>query len=267
MIRERLRAELTKRGWRAPEGVSLLYYKGSRSFGYDEEPLIRGAVEKIGHNTLLNFERLATLWQQVRYLDRSGIPGCFAECGVWKGGAVGLMALSHLHSSPVPSRHLHLFDSFEGLPQPNKAKDGVSAIEYSEGIEDGKLDPHFRCVGPLQVNRDLLEGQLRYPPDLLHYHVGWFQDTIAQTANGLGDIALLRLDADWYDATKLCLETLYEKVVPGGVVVIDDYGHWEGCRTAVDEFIANLNEPVLLNHIDYGGRYWVRVRRSSSVAK
>ena len=155
MIRERLRSELTKRGWRAPEGVSLLYYKDSRSFGYDEEPLIRAAVDKIGHNTLLNFERLATLWQQVRYLrPLQRIPGCFAECGVWKGGAVGLMALSHLHSSTVPFRHLHLFDSFEGLPQPNKEKDGGSAIEYSESINDGKLDPHFRCVGPLQVNRN-----------------------------------------------------------------------------------------------------------------
>jgi len=74
----------------------------------------------------------------------------------------------------------------------------------------------------------------------------------------MGPIALLRLDGDWYESTKICLDGLYNHVVPGGVVVIDDYGHWEGCRRAVDEFIAGSKHPIFLNHIDYTGRYWIK---------
>jgi hypothetical protein len=93
---------------------------------------------------------------------------------------------------------------------------------------------------------------------LIHYHVGWFQDTLPHDAQALGAIALLRLDADWYESTAVCLKYLYPKVAKHGVVIIDDYGHFEGCRRAVDEFLASQRAPILLNHIDYTGRYFVK---------
>jgi hypothetical protein len=95
-----------------------------------------------------------------------------------------------------------------------------------------------------------------YPSELIKVTVGWFQDTVPNAGSSMGPIALLRLDGDWYDSTKVCLNHLYGKVSRYGVIVVDDYGHFDGCRKAVDEFIAQLGIPVLLNHIDYTGRFW-----------
>jgi len=171
-----------------------------------------------------------------------------------------MMALSHMSSSPHPVREMHLFDSFEGLPEPRSEKDGVEAVEYSGQRAGGALTSIQQCVGTLQENRDLLENRVRYPSALLYYHVGWFENTLPKVAPAISKIALLRLDGDWYESTRVCLQYLYSKVVHGGVVVVDDYGHWEGCRKAVDEFLQSLPEPVLLNHIDYTGRSWVRLK-------
>jgi hypothetical protein len=259
-IREAIAPVLVRQGWRAPHGTPLKGLNGGEPFGYDEELQIRQAATKVSLNTMATFERLATLWQQVRYLDRYKIPGALVECGVWKGGSAGMMALAHTASSASPFRELHLFDSFEGLPEPRFDKDGNAAVEYSGQRGGGGLNPIHQCVGTLPENRDLIEKEIGYRKDLVNYHVGWFENTVPPAGNMIGQIALLRLDGDWYESTRVCLQNLYPKVAAGGVVVIDDYGHWEGCRKAVDEFLSTMKEPVLLNHIDYTGRYWVRMK-------
>jgi O-methyltransferase len=252
-------ASLVRNGWRPPRGTPPEFLPGGKPLGYDEENLIREAVQRISGHTMSSFERLATLWHQVRYLDRYQIPGALVECGVWKGGSSAMMALAHLASSPVPCRPLHLFDSFEGLPEPRRESDGREAIQYSSNRAGGNLVSIQQCVGTLAENRQLLQDEVAYPEKLLQYHVGWFENTVEEAAPKIPQIALLRLDGDWYESTRTCLVHLYPHVVRGGVVVIDDYGHWEGCRKAVDEFLASLSEPILLNHIDYTGRYWIRV--------
>jgi len=73
-----------------------------------------------------------------------------------------------------------------------------------------------------------------------------------------GKIALLRLDTDWYESTAHELKHLYPLLVPGGVIIIDDYGHWEGARKAVDEYITAEKLPLLLNRIDYTGRIGIK---------
>ena len=89
--------------------------------------------------------------------------------------------------------------------------------------------------------------------------MGWFQDTVPRDARSVDKIALLRLDGDFYDSTRVCLENLYPRVVKNGLVVIDDYGDWQGCQRAVDEFLAADGQPILLNRIDYlGARYWIK---------
>lgn len=262
-LKERLweglvRPELARRGWRrslcSPTDETSLLAR----FGFDEEEAIKRAVGQVRGNTMMSFERLASLWQQVRYLDRYGIEGAFVECGVWRGGAVGMMALAHRQAPGSPRRHLHLFDSFEGLPEPRADVDGREAADYARQQAGGQLRPIRECVGPLDDNRQLLERDLGYPASLLHYHVGWFEKTVPADADGLGPIALLRLDGDWYESTKICLDHLCARVVRGGVIIIDDYGHWEGCKRAVDEFLAASGEPALLGHIDYTARYWVK---------
>jgi O-methyltransferase len=245
-------------GCRPPFGIPLSRLALRGHFGFDEEEQSKAAAARVACHTMTTFERLASLWEQVRYLDRSAIAGDLVECGVWKGGAVGMMALAHLAGGP-PRRALQLFDSFAGLPEPKADVDGEAALRFAKQRGSGKLESIERCVGPLADNRRLLEEEIGYPTELLHYHVGWFEETLPRDAPALGPIALLRLDGDWYESTRVVLRHLYEKVVPGGVVVIDDYGQWEGCRRAVDEFLSTLAEPVLLHHIDFSARYWVRL--------
>jgi hypothetical protein len=108
------------------------------------------------------------------------------------------------------------------------------------------------------VNRELLENTIGYDPTYLHYHQGWFQETLPREAHKTGEIAILRLDGDWYASTSICLDYLYHQVVSGGFVIIDDYGCYEGCKKAVDEFMELQGIQLYLNRIDNEGRYWIK---------
>jgi hypothetical protein len=249
---------LGRRNWRPAGMIPLGPHYLQADFGFEEETAAKRAAHIVLNNTMVSFERLATLWQQVRYLDRYEIPGSLVECGVWKGGCVGFMALAHLHSHKKPFREIHLFDSFQGLPQPDRNVDGCDATQLAKGTADGECVPIDCCVASLEENRRFLADKIGYPSELTKFNIGWFQDTLPKVSASMGPIALLRLDGDWYDSTKLCLNHLYGKVSPHGIVVTDDYGHFEGCRKAIDEFIGDLGKPVFLNQIDYTGRFWVK---------
>jgi O-methyltransferase len=249
---------MIRAGWRPVGGTPLQEpYLRAHSY-YDDEDEIKKDLCIVRDHSMISFERMATLWQQVRYLDRCGVAGALVECGVWKGGAIALMALAHMRSSRPPVRPLHLFDSFKGIPQPSGNIDGEAAIRFAAGRAQGVLESIGKLVSPIEESRLLLTAKIAYPEELIHYHQGWFQNTLPRATNELGDIAMLRLDGDWYESTALCLKHLYSKVVKSGVVVIDDYGHYEGCRRAVDEFVSRLTVPILLSHIDYSGRYFVK---------
>ncbi|MGH7782071.1 MAG: TylF/MycF/NovP-related O-methyltransferase [Candidatus Binataceae bacterium] len=249
---------LGRRNWRPAGMIPLRSDYLQATFGFEEEAIVKEAARIVLNNTMVSFERLATLWQQVRYLDRYEISGSLVECGVWKGGCVGLMALAHLHSHKKPFREIHLFDSFQGLPQPDRKVDGIDAIELANGKADGACVPIGNCVAAAEESRELLIHKIGYPSELIKFHVGWFQDTLPKGGVLMGPIGLLRLDGDWYYSTKLCLTCLYGKVSPFGIVITDDYGHFAGCRKAIDEFIGGLDRPVFLNHIDYTGRFWIK---------
>lgn len=165
-------------------------------------------------------------------------------------------ALAHMSSGP-PRRDVHVFDSFEGLPEPEARHDGPIGLEYSKDGGSGRLQSIGRCVSPLENVQRLLGEIIRYPLELTHYHVGWFQDTVPKDADSIERIALLRLDGDWYESTKICLDGLGHKVGSGGIVVLDDYGKFPGCRKATDEYLSKLTPVPFLNHIDPGGRYFI----------
>jgi O-methyltransferase len=249
---------MIRSGW-IPSGSSPLNdFQLSARFGYEEEREIKQAVRIVKSHTMTTFQRLASLWLQVRYLDRYSVTGSMVECGVWKGGAAGLMALAHLQSHRPPLRELHLLDSWEGLPEPQAGVDGAGAEAYANGRASGSLTSIGQCVSSPEEAADLLEQRIGYPGELVRYHKGWFQDTAAKSAGEVGDIALLRLDGDWYESTRVCMDQFYPRVRKYGVVIIDDYGYWEGCRRAVDEYLAQLAEPVLLNYVDSSCRYWIK---------
>lgn len=223
---------------------------------YDDELAAREVIALVEGRTMLSYQRLVTLWQQVSYLDAAGIPGALVECGTWKGGASALMALAHQRSGRT-HREVHLFDSFEGLPEPDHTRDGEMAVRYASERASGMLRSIGKCVGALEDNKHALHVIAEYPPTLTRYHIGWFQDTLREVPPIEGGIALLRIDGDWYESTKICLAQLFPLVNSGGIVVIDDYGKWIGCRQAVDEFQSSLPRRMFLNHIDAAGRYFI----------
>lgn len=113
-------------------------------------------------------------------------------------------------------------------------------------------------VADLETVRRLLVDDIGYPAASLFIHPGWFQHTLPSVAPDLGPIALLRVDGDWYDSTRVVFECLYDQVVSGGLVVIDDYGHFSGCRKATDEFMTAKGITSYLHYVDYTGRYFCK---------
>ncbi len=185
----------------------------------------------------------------VDYVNTAKIEGDIVEIGVWKGGSMLAMMLAHERGGPnTLPRTFHLYDTFQGMTAPTDLDtdmDGVSATVLMEKFTDNIV-----CKSPLEE----VKGNIEHHTDIVpQYHVG---DILKNTFIP-EKIAVLRLDTDWYESTKHELETFYDSVVPGGIVIIDDYGHWEGCRKAVDEFLESRPEIVLFS-ADYTGRWFVK---------
>jgi hypothetical protein len=188
---------------------------------------------------------LMTTYDCAAAIERDGIEGDVAECGVWAGGTIGLMA-SVSKRAGDSQRTFHLFDSFEGLPQPSVHDVDVLAefhndhpeLELDDGGDPSALTAIGACAAPLEAVDHLFDEVLEIDRNRVVIHKGWFQDTVPAAAGTIDRLAVLRIDGDWYESTKVCLEWLYERVADGGYVLIDDYDEFSGCRRAVDEFLA-----------------------------
>ena len=244
-------------------GYDLSFTKKSEQSGHDLAEEGGEKIRLVRAHTMLPHGRLLSLYQQSVFCEIANIPGSFVECGTWKGGAIGLMALAN-QAYAAERRHLHLFDSFEGVPEPDQAVDGAEAQRLVQSVGagvEGRLIPVkglYDTERALEACRELLEEKIGYDANYVHYHKGWFQHTLPRDSAEVGPIAILRLDGDWYESTRICLEYLYDKVVPGGFVIIDDYGWYEGCKKAVDEFMKRENINAFLSTIDNAGRYWIK---------
>ena len=213
------------------------------------------AMFRIRRATMTSPQRCRLLWEQCRETFEKELPGSIVECGVWRGGSTALMALAARHRGEA--RDFHLFDSFEGLPEPS-AKDDQASIDYSGGRSSGKLAPIDQCVADLPRVKRFLFEELKLDPSRFHFHVGWFQNTVPAVAPGFGDIAILRLDGDWYESTQVCLEHLYPKLRPGGVIILDDYFAWGGCRKATDEYREQHGIKSPITRIDVDACCWIK---------
>lgn len=244
------------------------YRKVPKMLGYELEEEAVANIAIVRKNTMLSYPRLTCLFNQVAFCEKNSIEGAFVECGVWKGGAIGLMALANLKYGKV-KRDLHLFDAFDDICEPDAEKDKGVAFEELEQLGfkhkmAGKLIPIKGIYagigghGTIEECEKLLLEKIKYPKNNIIFHKGWFQNTLPLNASKIGPIAILRLDGDWYASTKVCLENLFDQVVSGGFVIIDDYGHYEGCKKAVDEFIHEKKLNVFLHFVDYTCRYWIK---------
>jgi O-methyltransferase len=153
-------------------------------------------------------------------------------------------------------RTLYLFDTYEGMTAPQEVDRTIKGQAASEMLKTQPKDSSWIwAMGPLDGVKQVMQGT-QYPSEKIVYVKGPVEETIPEKAPA--QIALLRLDTDWYQSTYHELTHLYPRLVPGGVLIIDDYGHWEGARRAVDQYFAEKNLPVLLNRIDYTGRIMIK---------
>ena len=204
--------------------------------------------------TMTSIERQWALITAIRYLNAARIEGDIVECGVWRGGNM-MLAKDLCRDSPV-ARRFYLYDTFAGMAEPTD--DDVSHLErpahetYSETRRETHTDWAFASLEDVKEN--FRRAQLL--DESVIFVKGKVEETLREEQKQPTRIAMLRLDTDWYESTKIELEVLYPLLVPGGVLIIDDYGHWAGARKAVDEYFEN--KPVLLNRIDYTARLVVR---------
>jgi O-methyltransferase len=206
-----------------------------------DENAIR-VIQRVRPRTMTGKEKLFGLILATRYLAQNAVPGDFVECGVWRGGSMQAAALTLIEEGDT-RRHLHLFDTYEGMSEPtekDRRNDGKSASELlAEADKDRKV---WAYAGLEDVQEGMAE--LDYPQDQIHFHQGMVEETIPDKAPET--IAMLRLDTDWYESTRHELEHLYHRLSPGGVLILDDYGHWEGARLAAQEFMKEHGARLVL---------------------
>jgi Macrocin-O-methyltransferase (TylF) len=197
---------------------------------------------QVRRHTMCSNARLRGLYDGVRYVVHHDIPGDLVECGCARGGSAALMALTLRQLGS--RRGIWLFDTFAGLPAPTLDDPDYEIADLFTGD----------CVGTVDEVRALFE-RLQVT-DGVQFVKGLFQETLPITP--IGEIALLHIDGDWYDSVKTCLETLYDRVTPGGIIQFDDYGYWKGARKAVDEFLEKREIRAPLRKLDYSGRSLIK---------
>lgn len=229
----------------------------SDSFPSDFTEEEKACVSFVRGTTMTSLERLVSLSRAVDYIEKNGIAGDIVECGVWRGGSMMLIA-KKLLLAKSENRHLFLFDTFEGMSEPDKRdvnmvdnKEAAELLEQADKMEGANV----WAYSPLDEVKSNL-SKTGYNAAKISFIKGKVEDTLPHPS--IEKIALLRLDTDWYESTKHELECLYDKLVPGGILIIDDYGHWSGSKQAVDEFIEKRKLNLFLTRMDYTGRLAVK---------
>ena len=199
---------------------------------------------RIRHHTIIDYARLHRLYDLFEEQLRSVPRGDVVECGVYKGGSAALLACASLTAGH--QGRIWLFDSFRGLPQP------------------GSLDETWRGTwlraGDLRASevdvRYLLFERLHLDPSSVQIVPGWFEQTLPRHVGDIDPLAILHLDCDYYDSVMTCLRALYDRVLSNGLVVVDDYHYFKGCRQAVDDFLRERSIEPILRPTDRFGVYF-----------
>jgi O-methyltransferase len=206
----------------------------------------RGGQWPVRAHTMIGAERLDNVERCARDVVLRGVPGDFAETGVWRGGATILMR-GVLQAYGVTDRAVWAADSFAGLPLPDP-------VRYPHDAGDSHHTWEALAVPLREVQRNfdrygLLDGQVRFLE-------GWFRDTLASAP--IERLALLRLDGDMYESTMIAFETLYPKLSSGGYCIVDDYGAVPACARAVEDFRGKhaIDEPM--ERVDWTAVFWMK---------
>ena len=249
--------------------MKALVKKVLRGLGYDivpyppEKPSLVASLQDLSDAekqivvtakpfTMTGVERMAALINAVNYICQNNIPGDIVECGVWRGGSMMTVAMTLLANGDQ-SRSLYLFDTFEGMSAPTNDDKDFEDVSADEMLE---RDPRMRAYAGLdEVKANVYSTG--YPKDKIHFIKGKVEDTIPNTLPG--SLSLLRLDTDWYESTKHEMQHLYPLLHKDGLLFVDDYGHWQGSKKAVDEYFAERGKRVFLHRVDYTARILIRL--------
>ncbi len=233
-----------------------IFRRKKREAFLDVSDFHRETFETVKPYTMTSPQRVFAFIDAVQHVVDAQIDGDIVECGVWKGGSMMAAAKTLLHNN-VKDRELYLYDTFEGMTEPTELDvtcDGRAANVSFEKKRRSAESSDW-CRAPIELVRDAL-ASTGYEMSKVHTVKGRVEDTIPETLPG--QIAILRLDTDWYESTRHELEQLYPLLVPGGFLIIDDYGHWQGARRAVDEYLAGLEQPTFLHRVDSTGRLAIK---------
>jgi hypothetical protein len=215
---------------------------------------------KVKPYTQVQWRRLFNAYRLITQVKIERIPGDFVECGVWMGGCAALMAW--LNENYGLHRKVWLYDSFEGMPE-GTLLDGNDAGWLAAGRFGGELVAVGTNVAPIEDVRRFLFAEMGLREEGIVIEKGWFQHTLPRSQ--VGPISILRLDGDYYESTKVCLEHLYERVVPGGFVIVDDYWSFQGCKRAVDEFLDGASVDLI--DIDGHGIYFRKSQQAQHLLR
>ena len=249
-VKRRVRNTLSKRG------LTL-----HREMGADFSQATVDTINTVRPYTMTTVARIEAVCSATEYIVRNKIPGAFVESGVWMGGSSMAAALT-LVKNGVTDRDLYLFDTFEGMPPPGDedaliGSDNASIrawweAENEQRAKDGEEPWLHAPVDMVRANMALTG----YDLDHVHFVPGLVEDTVP--AHAPDQIAFLRLDTDYYSSTKVELETMFPRLSPGSILIVDDYGFTEGTRKAVDEYFAKYPEPVFFHRVDACARLMIK---------
>jgi O-methyltransferase len=237
-------------------GLDLAPYRPHEHvFPPDFDQTIVETVRSVSPYTRTSPERIFALCEAVSYIAAGEVPGDIVECGVWRGGSM-MAAARTLSRLGDRGRHLYLFDTFEGMTPPGEQDVSFEGARAADLLEASRKEDSYSlwCYSRLEEVKRVFDG-IDYDGDQIHFVKGRVEETLPEHAPER--IALLRLDTDWYESTRHELVHLFPRIVPGGVIIVDDYGHWRGARQAVDEYFQEQGIKLLLNRIDYTGRIGV----------
>jgi Macrocin-O-methyltransferase (TylF) len=219
------------------------------------EPEFRELYEQCREYTMTSWERLYALYKSVQYVVENRVPGDIVECGVWRGGSMKLAA-QVLLALGVTDRTLFLYDTFEGMTEPDPTLDidssGNKAVNDWTEVQRRGVKWSYAPIGEV---REVIAGS-RYPMDNIVFVKGPVENTIPATVPER--ISLLRLDTDWYSSTKHEIEHLYPRLSLHGILILDDYGHYRGAQRAIDEYFDRTGKRPFLNRTDYSCRVGIK---------
>lgn len=243
-------------------GYELVRHKSHREFVFPLEAcpedldLLRYVIDN--HLSMVSPEGLWSTLSAVKYVCENEIPGDFVECGVWRGGNAIIAA--EIFRRYESQKKVYLFDTFSGMSEPTSEDRGLADSQpaMAQYLESDKGTHNEWCYAPIgEVRRHFTDKNLLTRNVV--FVEGDVEMTLQNSKNLPSQIALLRLDTDWYGSTKLELEVLFPKVSVGGCLIVDDYGFWSGSKKATDEYFSNQKVTPLFHVTDGSRRIAIRV--------